>query len=152
MRKNTTIILHDDGRELHFKITQMTARQQERWLNRVVMLLAGSKGLESALDGLQSKLKEGKYEELLCVIGAIKYEDIEPLYDELLECCAHIPDPTNSNFATQLTVSNVDSIVGEVKTLYRLRMEALKLNFSFFSNGEKSPSQRKADITITKRM
>lgn len=152
MRKNTTVILQDDGRELHFKITQMTARQQERWINRVIMLLAGSNGLESALDSLQSKLKKGKYEELLRVVGALKYEDVEPLYDELLECCAHIPDPGNQNFAVQLNASNVDSVVGEVKTLYRLRMEALKLNFSFFNNGEKSPSQRKADITITKRM
>lgn len=152
MRKDTIIILQDDGKELHFKITQMSARQQERWINRVVMLLAGSNGLESALDGLQGKIKEGKYEELLRVIGAIKYEDVEPLYDELLECCAHIPDPGNPKFAVQLTASNVDSIVGEVKTLYHLRMEALKLNFSFFSNGEKSPSLRKADITITKRM
>ena len=152
MRKDVVIILQDDGRELSFKITQMSAIQQERWINRVVMLLAGSAGLDGALDNLQGSLKAGKYEDILRIFGALKYEEIEPLYNELLECCAHIPDPKNPGFATKLTAGNADSIVGEVKTLYRLRLEALKLNFDFFKGGENSPTpKRKADI-VMKRM
>lgn len=152
MRKEQTVLLEDDGRELMFKITQMSAVQQERWINRLLLMLAGSGNLDNALDALQSNVKAGEYGNIIRLLGALKYEDAEPLYDELLECCAHIPDRNNTRYATKLTRGNADSIIGDFKTLYKLRIEALKLNFGFFAAGEKSPKERREpEVRITKR-
>lgn len=149
MRKSTIITLEDDGKNLTFKITQMSARQQERWQNRLIMLLTGA---DLNLDGLLKQLKKGEYEAILKLIGSIGYDKIEPLYDELLSCVAHVPDPNNPGFAVQLTPENVDTIVGEWQNLYKLRIAALKNNYSFFKGGEPSPNQKQADIKITKAM
>lgn len=157
MRKENIITIIDDEKELTFKVKQMSALKQERWINRALILLTGTKSLGSILTGLsldnvQHKIKNFNFDSLLDVLGKLEYEKIEPLYNELLECCSYVPNSNNLNFATQLNTSNVDSIIADVKTLYKLRMEALKINFAFFGQGAKSPSRKKADVVITKRM
>lgn len=157
MRKEKLINLTDDDKELTFKVKQMSALKQERWINRVLILLTGSKMLGSILGGInvtdiQNTMKNFNLDTLLEVFGKMNYEKIEPLYNELLECCYHVPNPNNPSFCTQLTANNVDSIIGEVKNLYLLRLEALKINFSFFAKGAKSPNHKKADIVIGKHM
>lgn len=157
MRKEKIITITDDEKELTFKIKQMSAIKQERWINRALILLTGTKVLNGIISDLKlknikQKIKNFNIESLLGVFNNIDYEKVEPLYNELLECCSHVPNPNNTNFCTQLTTENIDSIVGEVSTLYLLRLEALKINFSFFTQEKKSQSQKKADIVITKRM
>lgn len=154
MRKETFINLTDDGRELTFKIRQMPALKQERWVNRVLMLVLGGGGLNNLkMEKLSAKLKKGDYSEVLGVLSTLKYENVEPLYSELLECCEHVPDAGNRNFTIPMNNGNVDSVVSDFKNLYRLRVEALKINFDFFGKGENSPTQNKAaTIRITKNM
>lgn len=157
MRKEKIVYIVDDGNELVFKIKQMSAIKQERWINRVLILAAGANVLSGVLSGLklnklQNGLKNLTIDKMVSILGGIDYDKVEPLYNELLECCYHVPDKGNLNFTTQLNADNADSIIGDVKTLYKLRMEALKINFGFFSNGVQSPSQKQADIVITKRM
>lgn len=157
MRKEKIITITDDEKELTFKIKQMSAIKQERWINRALILLTGTNALNGIISGLKldnvkQKIKNFNMESFLGVFSNLDYEKIEPLYNELLECCSHVPNPNNTNFCTQLNAENVDSIVGEVKTLYLLRLEALKINFGFFTQGKKSQNQKKADIVITKRM
>lgn len=157
MRKEIIVNITDDGNELTFKIRQMSAIKQERWINKVLILAAGANVLSGMfssfkLTKLESGLKDMNVDKMVDMLGKIDYDKVEPLYNELLECCYHVPDKGNLNFTTQLNATNADSIIGEVKTLYKLRMEALKLNFNFFSNGAQSPNRKKADITITKRM
>lgn len=157
MRKEKIIYIVDDGNELVFKVKQMSAIKQERWINRVLILAAGANVLSGVLSGLklnklQNGLKNLTIDKMVSILGGIDYDKVEPLYNELLECCYHVPDKGNLNFTTQLNADNADSIIGDVKTLYKLRMEALKINFGFFSNGVQSPSQKQADIVITKRM
>lgn len=157
MRKEIIVNLTDDGNELTFKIKQMSAIKQERWINKVLILAAGSNVLSGMfssfkLSGLSNQLKNMDIDKFLDMFGKLDYEKIEPLYNELLECCSYVPDKNNLNFTTALNADNADSIIGDVQTLYKLRLEALKINFNFFSNGAKSPNQKKADIVITKRM
>lgn len=157
MRKEIIVNLTDDGNELTFKIKQMSAIKQERWINKVLILAAGSNVLSGMfssfkLSGLSNQLKNMDIDKFLDMFGKLDYEKIEPLYNELLECCSYVPDKNNLNFTTALNAHNADSIIGDVQTLYKLRLEALKINFNFFSNGAKSPNQKKADIVITKRM
>lgn len=157
MRKEIIVNLTDDGNELTFKIKQMSAIKQERWINKVLILAAGSNVLSGMfssfkLSGLSNQLKNMDIDKFLDMFGKLDYKKIEPLYNELLECCSYVPDKNNLNFTTALNADNADSIIGDVQTLYKLRLEALKINFNFFSNGAKSPNQKKADIVITKRM
>lgn len=160
MRKEKLITIIDDGNELMFKIKQMSAIKQERWINKVLILLSGGNLLSGifasmnklSVNNVASKFKNLNLETLADMLGNLDYDKVEPLYNELLECCSYIPDHNNTDFATPLNAKNADSVIGEVKTLYKLRMEALKINFSFFNTGAKSPNQKKADITITKHM
>lgn len=157
MRKEKIIEIMDDGNLLTFKIKQMSAIKQERWINKVLILAAGANVLSSVFSGfninkISNSFKDMNLNKFMEMFGKLDYEKVEPLYEELLECCSHIPDKNNVNFATPLNSNNADSIISDFKTLYKLRFEALKLNFSFFKNGAKSPNQKTADITYTKRM
>lgn len=157
MRKEKIVEIVDDGNLLTFKIKQMSAIKQERWINKVLILAAGANVLSSVFSGfninkISNSFKDMNLNKFMEMFGKLDYEKVEPLYEELLECCSHIPDKNNVNFATPLNSNNADSIISDFKTLYKLRFEALKLNFSFFKNGAKSPNQKTADITYTKRM
>ena len=156
MRKEKIVTIMDDGNELMFKIKQMSAIKQERWINRVLIIAAGANVLTGLfsnfnLTKIAQGLKNFDLEKFIDIFSKLDYEKVEPLYNELLECCYHIPDKRNMEFSTPLNAQNADSIISEAKTLYKLRLEALKLNFSFFSKGVKSPNQE-AKITITKPM
>lgn len=157
MRKEKVIEILDDGNLLTFKIKQMSAIKQERWINKVLILAAGANVLSSVfssfnINKISNSFKDMNLNKFMEMFGKLDYEKVEPLYEELLECCSHIPDKNNVNFATPLNSNNADSIISDFKTLYKLRFEALKLNFSFFKSGAKSPNQKTADITYTKRM
>lgn len=157
MRKEKIVEIMDDGNLLTFKIKQMSAIKQERWINKVLILAAGANVLSSVFSGfninkISNSFKDMNLNKFMEMFGKLDYEKVEPLYEELLECCSHIPDKNNVNFATPLNSNNADSIISDFKTLYKLRFEALKLNFSFFKSGAKSPNQKTADITYTKRM
>lgn len=157
MRKEKIVEIMDDGNLLTFKIKQMSAIKQERWINKVLILAAGANVLSSVfssfnINKISNSFKDMNLNKFMEMFGKLDYEKVEPLYEELLECCSHIPDKNNVNFATPLNSNNADSIISDFKTLYKLRFEALKLNFSFFKNGAKSPNQKTADITYTKRM
>lgn len=157
MRKEKIVEIVDDGNLLTFKIKQMSAIKQERWVNKVLILAAGANVLSSVfsnfnINKISNSFKDMNLNKFMEMFGKLDYEKVEPLYNELLECCSHIPDKNNVNFATPLNSNNADSIISDFKTLYKLRFEALKLNFSFFKSGAKSPNQKTADITYTKRM
>lgn len=160
MRKEKIVEIMDDGNLLTFKIKQMSAIKQERWMNKVLILASGTlseksnviSGLFSNINKISSSFKNMDFSKFMEMFGKLDYDKVEPLYNELLECCSHVPDSNNTNFATPLNANNADSIISDVKTLYKLRFEALKLNFSFFNSGAKSPNQKTADITYTKRM
>lgn len=157
MRKEKIVEIMDDGNLLTFKIKQMSAIKQERWINKVLILAAGANVLSSVfssfnINKISNSFKDMNLNKFMEMFGKLDYEKVEPLYEELLECCSHIPDKNNVNFATPLNSNNADSIISDFKTLYKLRFEVLKLNFSFFKSGAKSPNQKTADITYTKRM
>lgn len=156
MREQKIInITEADGTELTFRIIQMPATKSERWINRAIAVLANTAAdsNEANVQSLRQRLSsDNKLQELFKIFGTIDYAKIEPLYNELLECCEHIPDKNNLNFSTPCTQSNIDSIVGDVRTLYRLRLEALKVNFSFFQNGLNAQTQKSGpQITFKKR-
>lgn len=153
MRKEVTIQIEDGERELTFAVRQMPALKLERWINRAVILLARAGGAEIkdmdlTTDGLRNVWRMvgkdddagGIAEKVIRTIGGLDYEAAEPLYNELLECCALIPDPAKPGRRMPMTAATIEGNIENPITLYRLRLEAVKVNFSFFQKSESSPN------------
>ena len=128
MRKEIVITLQDGENSLNFRIKQMSASQLESWIIRA--LLALGKGGMQVPDGADIKAA-GAYlaRNGLSALGGLSYDEVKPLLDEMLGCCWHI---TGANSATQLSPETVDGIIGDVKNLLKLRIEAAKLNLGFW--------------------
>lgn len=116
----------DSGKK--FLITEKPAIQAEKWGWRAILMLKGSgvaipdnvQGLGMvgvAILGLNAFLQ-----------GTIRFEDLEPLLDELLTCVKIIRDPRHEDVATELMVE-VD--IQEVRTITGLRSEVLELHTNF---------------------
>lgn len=152
MRETTEVKLIDNKKELLFKITQMSAYKQEAWIIKVVTLLSANSKSYDIISKMVTMNSNEQIGALMGLLGGIKYEDIQPLYDELLECVSYIPDETNKGFETPLSAKNVDSIITDFRNIFKLRIESLKLNFSFFSEGEnmQPPKEEATVITIHK--
>ncbi|WP_308772419.1 phage tail assembly chaperone [uncultured Bilophila sp.] len=141
MRKETAVTIEDRGNPLTFTIREMPATQLERWIIRAMLLLAGSEGLEG-ISGTSIE-NAGKYlsEHGLKALANVEYEKAQPLLDELLACCAR----TDAGVEQRCTPDTVDGYIEDVRTLFKLRVEAAKLNFGFFGA---SPSGSPADLHI----
>ena len=167
MRKVKFVTLIDDGQERLFKIQQMPALKQERWINRLIVLLAGKStsvklpdkfdlwSIKSKVDsimesGENSKDFSGFAKAFLQILGSLNYEDVEPLYNELLECCEYVPNPKNKNYSIVMTPQYAEGVIGDFRTLYRLRIEAVKTCFGFFEDGDSSPTTPEKTIRIAK--
>lgn len=107
-----------------------------------MLLLAGSEGPEGLSGGVENA---GKYlsEHGLKALANVEYEKAQPLLDELLACCAR----TDAGVEQRCTPDSVDGYIEDVRTLFKLRVEAAKLNFGFFGA---SPSDSPADLHIGK--
>ncbi len=127
MRKESEIILIDRGRELLFIIKEMPASKLEKWLMQVVLLLSKSENQlnEYADSNIISNLLTKKG---LSLLSSIDFNKAEPLLDELFSCVHRKVD----NALIAVTPQNIDTFIEDVETLFRLRLEVLKLNLSFF--------------------
>lgn len=153
MRKESIIEIEDNGNPLKFKIKQMPATKQQKFLLKLI-LLATKSGVAGAIDVPDSvsigelSVKDLNVTSVLSKIGTVDYESVEPLIHELLGCCSRITDGGSEIVCTPATI---DGYVDDVRTLFKLEMEAAKLNFSFFQGAASSRvSAPKADITISK--
>ena len=139
MRNEKTIELEDRGNKLVFKVKEMSATQLEDWTMRAVLVLAGAGSDIPASGGVEGI---GKYlaEHGLAAIGNVDYQKAKPLLDEMLGCCYRVMDKMEE----RVTPETADAYIGDVSTLFKLRIEALKVNFSFVGNGGLSGSPEKA--------
>ncbi|HWH86160.1 MAG TPA: hypothetical protein VNV36_05210 [Pseudomonas sp.] len=135
-RKVITISVNDGGEEKSFRLTQMPATKLEAWIARA-LLLVGHTDIDPAAfaGGEEAAAAAG-----IKALSGVSYEQAKPLYDELLGCC----EVMIGDHFEALSISNADVHIEDVKTLFKLRMEAAKLNFSFFDFGalSKSMSQK----------
>lgn len=136
MRKEKTITFDDRGKSLTFKIVEMAATQLESWTMRAVLVLAGAGSDIPANGGIEGI---GKYlaEHGFSALGAVDYAKAKPLLDEMLGCCYRVIDRQEE----KVTPETADAYIEDMSTLFKLRLEALKINFGFFGRGGKSASQ-----------
>lgn len=144
MLKTKIITLKDGGNELKFKIRQMTATDMEDWIMRFVQIAASadmgdsSGGIESFVETVKDHL--GKF------IAGVDYAKFKPLWDELLKCCSKMDDRVEQ----QCDVDNVNGYISNFMTLINLRVEALKLNFDFFTEEKTSESPKHGAVIQAK--
>ena len=127
MRKEIEIKI-EEGRDAGkvFKITEMPAFQMDRWATRALIALGkAQKGGITALGALN-------FQDLMKAFSELDYDIAEPLLQELLECCAFVKDGT----AIVLKKDFVDDIIEDWTTIFRLRVEALKLCLGFLEEGD----------------
>ena len=142
MRKEITVTLNDRGNELTFRIREMPATKVERWIIKLAGALSAT-GVFSAdvADGVDAQkaiadflLKGG-----LSKLGAVTrdYDEvIQPLIDELYTCVEQ--KVGNAYFA--LTPDVIDAKIEDVRTLFNLQKEIVKLHLDFFVPGAASTS------------
>lgn len=142
MRKEITVTLNDRGNELTFRIREMPATKVERWIIKLAGALSAT-GVFSAdvADGVDAQkaiadflLKGG-----LSKLGAVTkdYDKvIQPLIDELYTCVEQ--KVGNAYFA--LTPDVIDAKIEDVRTLFNLQKEIVKLHLDFFVPGAASSS------------
>lgn len=144
-RKEITIGINDGGIEKSFRIRQMAATKLEAWIAQALLLAGKTELGESPLLGKP----EGQVALGMKALANISYEKAKPLYDQMLECCSVVIDGTFH----ELSIGNADVHIEDVKTLFKLRMEAAKLNLDFFDFEALSRSMTKmmtgAGITPT---
>ena len=160
MRKEKLVKINDRGRELSFKIKEMAAMKLESWLIRVGLLLAGTGAFDSdktasPTDAIQQAgqilLKGG-----ISSLANIDIDKAQPVLDELLGCCSYVSD---TGIEQKLTPESVDHIIEDVRSLFKLQTEAVKLNLDFLGIANlssmeqetQSPAQSKPKISVNSR-
>lgn len=130
MRKTNDVIIPEWGERdagKTFRLTEMPALRAEKWAWRMFLAMKGTTAevdpaiaalgmVGVAIRGLNSFLA-----------ADVRYEDIEPLLDEMFTCVSMIRDPRHPDAATPLS----DSDIEEVKTRAWLRSEVLSLHVGF---------------------
>jgi len=71
---------------------------------------------------------------LILLISGLKWESVEPLLDELMQCIEILPNPNDKAVKRDL----FDGDIEEISTFATLQQEAFQLHLSFIKPG--SPS------------
>jgi len=116
-------MVNDRGRELRFKIREMSAIELESWLTRLG-LLRRKAGLN---EEFSSDMKGDESGSSSIPMGCFEYEEIWPLMNEMLACCRRV----DAGIEQICTPDSVGGFIEDVRTLNTLRTEALQLNLDF---------------------
>ena len=142
MRKEVTVTLNDRGNDLTFRIKEMPATKAERWIIKLAGALSAT-GVFSAdvSDGVdaQKAIADFLLTGGLSKLGMVTkdYDEvIQPLIDELYACVEQ--KVGNAYFA--LTPDVIDAKIEDVRTLFNLQKEIVKLHLDFFVPGAASSS------------
>ena len=143
-RKIEYVTIDKAGRDLGktFVITEMSAFATERWATKAFLALANSgidlpQGMAMGMQGMASMGLEA--------LGKIKYDDAEPLLDEMLECVQIKP---SEKAPPREIITGDDGDIEEIATLLTLRMAIFKLHVNF-SMPDSTPTSALAGTEAT---
>lgn len=155
MRKTKLVVItgSDDNRDKgkHFLITEMDADKAEKWGLRA-LLLAAQHGADIPDHVKDSGMVGVAIMGVQSILGGIKFNDVEPLLEEMFSCIQIIPDMKNNpEFIRKLIADDIE----EVSTRAKLRAEVFDLHAGF-SIGElllifigKAKVERSSDIQMS---
>lgn len=140
MRKVLNYVVTAEGRDKGktYVITEMDADRAEKWAMRALLAMVNS-GMdvpESALTGGWAGLAQIGFKGLF----AIRWDLLEPLLDEMLQCIQFMPDPRTPHVIRAIFPGDIE----EIATLPKIRWEILKLHADFLEPVARSVSEQMA--------
>lgn len=122
----------EDGRDAGkvFKITELPAVQMDKWTTRALLLL-GKSGMNI---GALSRMT---VPDILAALSKADYDETEKLLEVMLESCSFEKD----GVSVSMKGAMVDSVIEEWTTIFKLRVEAIKLNLGFLEPDAESASK-----------
>ena len=92
-RKNKTVVIESEGRDQGkmFFLTELSASQAEAWATRALFVMMNC-GVEVPDDLLSAGLA-GIAAIGIKSLSKVPYELAKPLFDEMMDCIAVVPDP-----------------------------------------------------------
>ena len=131
MRKTLTVKIDANGKRdagKTFILTEMPCAKAEKWAIKIFLALAHA-GIEIP-ENIVSLGMAG-----LAVVGfgalsGLKYDDAEPILDEMMDYIQVQPDTKNPEVIRGL----LDEDIEEIATRLKLRKEIFNLNLDFFPN------------------
>ena len=142
MLKEKIITITDNGRQLQFKIKQLTATQQEELIIKALLLLANKELGDMDINELKNYQLNTKA--LLSAIEKLDYTRVKELSEVLLGCCYRIV----GKMEEKCTPETVDGYIEDFRTLLTLKKEAFSLSFDFFQDAGNSQEQAKPAVSI----
>lgn len=127
MRKEKYVSIGEEGRDKGklFYIKEMPAAQAEKWALRAFLALARSGvdiGEEVSRAGMAGIAVAG-----LKALTQLRFEDAEPLMDEMFDCVRIVRDLKDKNMHFDILEGDIE----EVATRLLLRSEVLELHTGF---------------------
>ncbi len=127
-RRTKIVVIDAEGRDQgrNYIIKEMPSRQAEEWAVRALMALIKA-GIEIPDEAAQMGIA-GLAQVGFPALTSIKWPDLKPLLDEMMDCVSFIPDPRKP-MVIRHPLNDDDA--EEVKTLITLRKEVLELHLGF---------------------
>jgi len=126
-RKTLTYKVTEEGRDKGkaFLLTELPSAQGESWAVRVILaLMKGGVEVPSGALGLGMAALAAMG---IKALASLKWEDAEPLLDEMWTCVQFIPDPARPGVTRPI----MDEDIEEVTTRLALRKEIIGLHVDF---------------------
>jgi len=126
-RRTAQVRITDDNRDSGkvFLLTEMDAEQAEDWGIRALLALTAA-GAEIP-DDFEGAGMAGIAAMGVQALQGLKYEDVKPLWAQMMECVQIIPDPRNPAVVRALVADDIE----EISTRLRLRKEIVELHVNF---------------------
>lgn len=136
-RKTATVTITTDGRDKGkvFLLTEMAASRAEKWAERALLLaLQAGADVQNVRAGMRGVAIMGVQALLM-----LKFDDLDPLLDDLMKCVQFQPDPNNPAVVRPIVDNGTaGEDIEEVETRINLKMEVLSLHLGFSLAGELS--------------
>lgn len=128
------IITIEEGRDMGktFVVTEMPASKLEKWSARALLALFNGHVPATVAEQARGSNATALAGVVMSGLNGVSWEQVEPLYDELLTYAHRIPDTARPADRIPLNKNNVDAHIQDMGTLLRLRAAVLEVCFDFF--------------------
>lgn len=139
-RKTKTIVITTEGRDKGkmFHLTELPSSEAESWAGRALFTMMNC-GVEIPDDLLAAGLA-GIAAIGIKSLSRVPYEMAKPLFDQMMECIAIIPDPKQPMVKRGYGGVGplIEDDIEEVSTRLQLKKAVLDLHLSFFLSAAQS--------------
>ena len=137
MARKTKIVVIDgertednrDGQKA-FLITEMDSFHGDKWAKRALLALSNVKFDFGVLGDIENLGWQGVAALGMQFLSALRFEDADPLLDELMSCVRIIPDPAKFTVHRPIGLGGAEDIE-EIKTISILQAEVFNLHANF---------------------